>query len=213
MQEVTIKEVILPKSSKSPVVLVTADGARISAFPEKELAGLKDVKPGAVLMVDLEVKGKYTNITAFETVKPGTGEPTPPDAGYRDNPETRASIETQTAVKATLKFAGDLLVAAGGDNVAGVTVPPELQAATDKAIAWCNAHIPDVPQKPPAPRQPAAIGRADLDAKAELLAYVKGRFGYQSDATAINYITKHYGISKERIDAEPDKVLKEIQNK
>lgn len=146
MQEVTIKEVKLPKTAKSPVVLITTDDAHISGFAEKELAGLKDVKPGAVLMVDLEVKGKYTNITAFETVKPGSGEATP-DSGYKADPAKLASEELRSRMHAAkdLWAAGKLQ---DGDH--------EVKLLR----SWIMGH--EAPQTAPQPRQPASKEKADV---------------------------------------------------
>lgn len=196
MQEVTVKEVKLPRTEKSPTTLITEDGAAISGFDD----GLKGVKPGAVLMVDLEVKGKYTNITAFETVKPGKGEPTPPDAGYKADPAKLASEELRSRMHA----AKDLIIADKADMES-----PIGHLLRD----WIMGD--NTPQPSPEPRQPASKEKADAsitDAKTKLLNHVKREHNFTSDVTAASYITKHYGISKERIDKESEKVLAEIQS-
>jgi hypothetical protein len=137
---------------------------------------------------------------------------------YQDNPETRASIETQTAVKETMQFSGTVIAAAikaGEPLQAAVKFIEGLELKLIPAIDWCNAHIPDVntPQSSPEPRQPASTPKQEeyvTDARTKLLNHVMRTHGYGNKATAINYIVKHYGISKERIDKEPEKVLEEI---
>jgi len=64
MQKITIKEIQHNEGDNKPFVVITMDGAKMSSFDTK----LGDLKPGAVLEVELQVKGKYTNIKEWKLV-------------------------------------------------------------------------------------------------------------------------------------------------
>jgi len=79
---------------------------------------------------------------------------------WQDNPETRASIETQTAVKA--------MIGLYGQNPAEIALPPRARAIIKKALDWCDDHIPAHGEAPKAPQtaleppQPASKEKADV---------------------------------------------------
>jgi len=119
MQRFTVKNIILPTKEKSPIVIETSDGARMSGFDVK----LADIQPGSVIEVELEVKGKFNNIKKWQLV---SGQ-TPPAAVANTLPA--AFPEEQTAVLGAVYLIGR------GE------VDKESRLGK-KTLNWLMAHIP-----------------------------------------------------------------------
>ena len=131
---------------------------------------------------------------------------------YQDSPETRASIESQKRadIIAQLYIAGKL----GADH-----------PLIDKLFNWLlklGEATPNAPQPSPETRQPTSKAKAEdlvdeplIDGAAttrtKLLAKVKRAHGWKEDKTAIKWLHDVKGIEVERIDNEPGKVLRELE--
>ena len=71
MQNIKVKEInsksgTNKKGQWTSFIVVAEDGAEFTSFDTK----LSGVKSGSILSVELEVKGKYTNIKDFESALP-----------------------------------------------------------------------------------------------------------------------------------------------
>lgn len=128
-QKVTVKEVYPATADKKPTVLVMTDGARMSGFQ----AGLKNVKPGAVLKIEVEVQGRYINIMEFEEISPGVE--SPGGENHQADPAKAASLEAQKACELVMSSYTRLLIA-------GADVPPRLKELWERSLGWCGAKIP-----------------------------------------------------------------------
>jgi len=65
MQQFTIKTITPGKDEKSPTVIMSTDGARMSGF-DKKLAALV---PGTIIEVELEINGKFNNIKKWHLLQ------------------------------------------------------------------------------------------------------------------------------------------------
>lgn len=204
MQKVTVKEVTPPTAKNKPTVIVTSDGSRMSGFQ----SDLKSVKPGAVLEVEIEVKGNYNNIKEFKEISPGSASPGNNEV-YREDPAKRASIEAETATKNVMNSYTQLLIA-------GVSIPEKLEKLWDKSLDWCDAKIqlPVKQTKPPAPgpkagtkptaeQDWAALGNLDFDPR-DLASMI-------SDAKFKDVTVKTYCISQYKEDANGQPLDKTLE--
>ncbi|KKK63713.1 hypothetical protein LCGC14_2991490, partial [marine sediment metagenome] len=71
MQKVTIKEILPSTAENKPTIITDETGAKMSGF----LTELKDLNPGDVIEVELQVKGKYTNIIEVKLLEKSTQSP------------------------------------------------------------------------------------------------------------------------------------------
>jgi len=200
MQKVTIKEVIPPRTTKSPIILVTTNGSKISAFAEDGLEGLKEVRAGWVLNVETEVKGRYTNIIAFEVLSRETTEAPKqtflPDSGYKADPVKLASEELRSRMHA----AKDLVIA-------GVYKREEPMGL----LLWDWIMGDKAPKTAPQPPQTTEKDKAFNDTE-KLLSRVCEVRGYAQETTARQWIKKKLpNVDDERIDSDPEGVLAEIE--
>jgi len=130
---------------------------------------------------------------------------------YKSDPDTRASIEAQKA--------SDLVMTAYTQlRIAGLPMMPiGLEAAWERALDWCNDHIPSrgeapkAPQTTPQPRQAEVKEQSDVTGTAKLIEAVCAAKKFKTPKTARTWLTNVCRIESDRIDTEPDKVLAEVE--
>jgi hypothetical protein len=64
MQKITVKSIKHDEGENKPFIITTADGAKMSGFD----TGLGNLKPGAVIEVEVKVDGKFINIKKWQPV-------------------------------------------------------------------------------------------------------------------------------------------------
>ena len=161
------------------------NGTRFSGFQPE----LKYVRPGDTVGIDVEVKGKYNNITSMKILQRGTAQGAATQAGGNYNGWERDSIEAQTAFKGIIELACHL------------PAEGKLGTAYEKALDWALARldrrdgpIPAAPVIKPAEKN---IGNGiDIDWLQEALRKLQnsGMQGW-SNATVITSLNKITGYN------------------
>jgi hypothetical protein len=130
MQRIRVEKV--QPIGKDGTAIFDEEGTRFSGFQP----GLKYVRAGDSIGIDIEVKGKYNNITAFKILEYGQWTTIVPggenhSVADRESPssELRASIETQTAFKGIVELACHL------------PVEGKLGVAYEKALDWAITRL------------------------------------------------------------------------
>ena len=74
MQKITVKSIKHDDGENKPFIITTADGAKMSGFD----TGLGNLKPGAVIEVEIKVDGKFINIKKWQPVSETVANSNPP---------------------------------------------------------------------------------------------------------------------------------------
>jgi hypothetical protein len=124
MQRITVKKV--QPTGKDGTAIFDENGTRFSGFQPE----LKYVRAGDTLGIEVEVKGKYNNITAVKILECGEKQRTAAASiGGNHCSGARESIEAQTAFKGIVELACHL------------PAEGKLGAAYEKALDWALARL------------------------------------------------------------------------
>ena len=130
MQKIKVARIESKPTTKGGTVVALFDekNTRFSGF----LKELQDVKEGDTVEAEIQVDGKYNNITALKVVQHDAA-PAPTRANGNGNhcesPDARASIETQTAYKGVI------------DLLANKVIPVDHPLARN-ALKWAWDRLP-----------------------------------------------------------------------
>jgi hypothetical protein len=83
MQKITVKEIIPSPGDNKPTIITDTSGTKMSGFE----SGLKTLKPGDIIDVEIEVKGKFVNIKSYKPLEQA------PPAGPPSGQATDANIQ------------------------------------------------------------------------------------------------------------------------